>query len=67
MTKDEDMDRICLEIGKAVIALQQRGRYVCVGEIFSYLSDELLDENTIPRRGGVLSKAMNLLTTELDD
>ncbi|AHE73026.1 hypothetical protein M942_13105 [Enterobacter ludwigii] len=66
MTEDEDMDRICLEIGKAVIALQQRGRYVCVGEIFSYLSDERFDENTIPRRG-VLSRAMNLLTTELDD
>jgi hypothetical protein len=61
MTEGEDMDRICLEIGKAVIALQRRGRYVCLGEIFSYLSDERLDEYTLQRRG-TLSRAMNLLS-----
>lgn len=55
------MDRICLEIGKAVIALQRRGRHICLGEIFSYLSDERSDTNNVQRRG-VLSGAMNLLS-----
>ncbi|MNO05086.1 hypothetical protein D3C81_2263270 [compost metagenome] len=55
------MDRIRLEIGKAVIGLQQRGRYVCLGEIVSYLSEERLTECNVIRRG-VLSRAMNLLS-----
>lgn len=61
MTEDEDMDRIRLEIGKAVIGLQQRGRYVCLGEIVSYLSEERLTECNVIRRGA-LSRAMNLLS-----
>ena len=61
MTEDDDMDRICQETGRAVVALQWRGRHICLGEIFSYLSDERMDENTVQRRG-TLSMAMNLLS-----
>jgi len=61
MTEDEDMERIRLEIGKAVIGLKQLGRHVCLGEIVYYLSEERQTECNVVRRG-TLSRAMNLLS-----
>lgn len=61
MTEDEDMELICLEIGKAVIALKQRGRHVCLGEIVYYLSEERQSECNVVRRG-TLSRVMNFLS-----